>query len=173
SAARPRLVETEVSDAALPEALASAARQGFDLAGEPPLRVHLFALSANEHVLLLLIHHIAGDGWSLAPLARDLGRAYRARRQGRSADPAALPVQYADYALWQHEVLGAEEDPKSPIARQLAFWTEALEDLPDQIELPSDRPRPTVASHRGDSVAFALAPQLHGGLLELARESGA
>ena len=109
---------------------------------EPPLRAHLFALGAEEHVLLLLLHHIAGDGWSLAPLARDLARYYEARCRGTAPALAALPVQYADYTLWQHEVLGAEEDKESAIARQLAFWTGALKGLPDQIELPSDRPRP-------------------------------
>ena len=146
---------------------------GFDLASEPPLRAHLFALGAEEHVLLLLLHHIAGDGWSLAPLARDLGRAYAARSNGQTPELAALPVQYADYTLWQHEVLGAEEDKESAIARQLAFWTGALAGLPDQIELPSDRPRPAVASHRGDSVAFTLPAELHAGLVSLARASGA
>ena len=133
----------------------------------------LFALGAEEHVLLLLLHHIAGDGWSLAPLARDLARCYEARRNGRTPDLAALPVQYADYTLWQHEVLGAEEDKESAIARQLAFWTDALKDLPDQVELPSDRPRPAVASHRGDSVTFTLTPELHSSLLGVARASGA
>ncbi len=155
-AAPPRMAVTAVTEAALPEALAAAARQGFDLASEPPLRVQLFALGANEHVLLLLLHHIAGDGWSLAPLAHDLGRAYAARRRGMAPDLAALPVQYADYTLWQHEVLGAEENKESAIARQLAFWTDGLAGLPDQIELPSDRPRPAVASHRGDSVPLTL-----------------
>ena len=108
---------------------------------------------ANEHVLLLLLHHIAGDGWSLAPLARDLARGYAARCRGRAPDLPALPVQYADYTLWQHEVLGEESDPQSAIARQLAFWTSALKELPEQIELPSDRPRPAVSSYRGDSRA--------------------
>ena len=82
-------------------------------------------------------------------------------------------MQYADYTLWQHEVLGAEEDKESAIARQLAFWTGALKDLPDQVELPSDRPRPAVASHRGDSVTFTLTPELHSSLLGVARASGA
>ena len=127
----------------------------------------------REHVLLLVMHHIAGDGWSLAPLARDLGRAYAARLAGGAPAWPALPVQYADYTLWQHEVLGAEEDKESAIARQLAFWTDALEDLPDQIELPSDRVRPAVASHRGDSVPLTLGPELHRSLLALARDSGA
>ncbi len=173
SAARPRLLVTEVSADALPRALANAAQSGFDLAGEPPLRVHLFTLDESEHVLLLLLHHIAGDGWSLAPLARDLARCYGARRNGRTPELAALPVQYADYTLWQHEVLGAEEDKESAIARQLAFWTSTLKDLPDQIELPSDRPRPAQASHRGDRVSFTLPAELHGGLVALARTSGA
>ena len=124
-------------------------------------------------MLLLLLHHIAGDGWSLAPLARDLGRFYAARCRGGAPDLAALPVQYADYTLWQHEVLGQEDDPQSAIARQLAFWTEALKGLPDQIDLPSDRPRPAVSSYRGDSVPLTLDPELHRGLLGLARESRA
>ena len=169
---------TAVTEATLPAALAAAAQHGFDLASEPPLRAHLFALEPDErgereHVLLLVIHHIAGDGWSLAPLARDLGRAYEARLAGGAPAWPALPVQYADYTLWQHEVLGAEEDNESAIARQLAFWTDALKDLPDQIELPSDRVRPAVASHRGDSVPLTLGPQLHRSLLALARDSGA
>ena len=99
---------------------------------------------------------------SAAPMA--------ARRGGQAPELAALPVQYADYTLWQHEVLGAEEDNESAIARQLAFWTDALEDLPDQIELPSDRPRPAVASHRGERVSFTLPAELHGGLVSLARD---
>ena len=77
----------------------------------------------DEHVLLLVLHHIAADGWSLAPLARDLGRCYAARRSGQAAELAALPVQYADYTLWQHRVLGSESDADSAIARQLSFWT--------------------------------------------------
>ena len=95
-AARPRLAVTAVSEASLAGALSAAARAGFDLASEPPLRVHLFALGESEHVILLLLHHIAGDGWSLAPLLRDLGRFYEARCRGQAASVAALPVQYAD-----------------------------------------------------------------------------
>ena len=85
------------------------------------------------------------------------GAAYAARRAGQVAELAALPVQYADYTLWQHQRSGAESDAESAIARQLAFWTRRLADLPDQLDLPSDRPRPAVASYRGDSVAAAAA----------------
>ena len=102
----------------------------------------------------MVLHHIAGDGWSLGPLAGDLARAYAARCQGAAAQLPALPVQYADYTLWQQHVLGSETDPESPIARQIAFWTKTLEGLPEQLELPIDRPRPAVASYRGDTVRF-------------------
>src|SRR5262249_990138 len=116
STARPRLAGTTVTAAGLPRALAEAAQPGFGPPRRPPLRAYLLALDPNVHVLLLVLHHIAGDGWSLMPLGRDLGHAYAARRDGKSPDPAALPVQYADYTLWQHEVLGSEDDQDSAIA---------------------------------------------------------
>ena len=119
------------------------------------------------------LHHIAGDGWSLAPLARDLSRFYEARRQGSAADLPGLPVQYADYTLWQHGVLGEEGDAGSAIGRQLGYWTETLKDLPEQIDLPSDRPRPAVSSYRGGSLPLKLSAQLHAGLVGLSRASGA
>src|SRR4029077_17694195 len=171
--ARPRLSFTAVDEGSFAGAWSGAARTGFDLAREPPLRVHLFALGESEHVVLLLLHHIAGDGWSLAPLLRDLGRFYEARCQGQVAAIAALPVQYADYTLWQHAVLGSEEDGESAIARQLSFWTGQLAGLPDQLDLPLDRARPAVSSYRGGSVGLRLSAPLHGALLELARASGA
>ena len=171
--ARPRVAVTAVSEGSLAGALSAAAGAGFDLASEPPLRVHVFALGDGEHVILLLLHHIAGDGWSLAPLLRDLGRFYEARCRGQAAAVAALPVQYADYTLWQHAVLGSEDDGESAISRQLSFWTGQLAGLPDQIDLPLDRARPAVSSHRGGSVGLRLSAPLHAGLLELARASGA
>src|SRR5262249_41476838 len=146
---------------------------GLDLCGEPPLRAHLFELSERTHVLLLLLHHIAGDGWSLAPLLGDLARCYEARRSGQAPGLAPLPVQYADYTLWQQDALGQESDEASAMARQLGFWRDYLGGLPEAIELPSDRARPAVASHRGDVVGLALSRELHVGLVELARASGA
>src|SRR5205807_6743154 len=133
SEARPSLLVRSVSEAELGSALAQAAGEGFALAREPPLRAHLFELGEHEHVLLLTLHHIAGDGWSLHPLLHDLSRAYAARREGRVAELPPLPVQYADYALWQQEVLGEESDSASAIGRQLAFWRETLAGLADQI----------------------------------------
>src|SRR5207237_742976 len=85
-------------------------------------------------------------GWSLAPLARDFARAYAARHADQAPDLQDLPVQYVDYTLWQQEILGEEDDPQSTITRQAAFWKSALKDLPDQIELPTDRARPAVSS---------------------------
>ena len=172
-AGRPHLHRSSVSEAELAGALSAAAGRGFDLAVEPPLRAHLFALGDSEHVLLLLLHHIASDGWSLAPLWRDLAGAYGARHGGRAPSYAALPVQYADYTLWQHEVLGREDDAHSAISRQLLFWTETLKGLPDQLDLPSDRARPAVSSHRGGGIGLHIGAALHGGLLGLAREAGA
>jgi hypothetical protein len=120
--ARPSLSVVPVTEATLAEALSAAARQSFDLSSQIPLRAHLFTLGSDEHVLVLVLHHIAGDGWSMAPLARDLKRAYAARSQGKLPELGPLPVQYADYTLWQERVLGSESDPESPIARQIAFW---------------------------------------------------
>ena len=123
--------------------------------------------------MLLVLHHIAGDGWSLGPLAQDLSHAYGARLCGRAPDFAPLAVQYADYALWQQALLGEESDGGSVLARQLSYWRERLSGLPEQIALPSDRGRPAVASYRGGSVEFGLSGALHGRLLELARAQGA
>ena len=169
SAAAVRLEVLAVSEAELSAALSGAVRRGFELAVEPPLRVQLYALGDGAHVVLVLLHHIAGDGWSLAPLWRDVAGFYAARRRGGAAALPALPVQYADYTLWQRGVLGDESDPDSALSRQLSYWTARLAGLPEQLDLPTDRVRPAVASHRGDSIAVAVSAELHGGLLELAR----
>ncbi|MEU8786213.1 condensation domain-containing protein, partial [Streptomyces sp. NPDC048637] len=118
----------------------------FDLAVELPLRVALFSAAPDEHVLLLTLHHIASDGWSEAPLLRDLSAAYRARRTGTAPTWQALPVQYADYTLWQRELL-AEVG-----GQQADFWAEALRDLPQELALPLDRPRPSQPTHSGGLV---------------------
>ncbi|MEU5210172.1 amino acid adenylation domain-containing protein [Streptomyces sp. NPDC020742] len=156
----------------LPAELAAGAARGFDLSREIPLRAELFTLGADEQVLLLVLHHIAGDGWSLRPLADDLARAYAARRDGRPPQWSELPVQYADYALWQRAVLGDEEDPDSPAARQLAHWKAALAGLPEEIELPADFARPAVAGHEGAEHTTVIGPDLHRALAELARAHG-
>ncbi|MCP3759343.1 condensation domain-containing protein [Streptomyces sp. TBY4] len=138
-------------------------REPFDLALRPPLRARLFLPGDGTAVLVLLVHHIATDGWSIAPLLRDLGEAYEARRAGRAPQWRALPVQYADYTLWQRELLA---DP----AALLGFWRTALEGLPARTVLPADRPRPAEPSGRAVTVSAGLDAAAHRGLLSLARD---
>ncbi|NQX71712.1 amino acid adenylation domain-containing protein [Paenibacillus alba] len=170
----PIVCETSrISEAELAGELAVAVRYGFDLAMEPAFRTHLYHIESheNEHVLLLLLHHIVGDGWSLDPLTRDLAAAYSARSKGEAPMLAPLALQYADYALWQEQLLGNEAQADSLIARQVAYWKEALRHLPDQLELPTDFPRPAEATHRGDTIAVHIHAELHSRLAALARES--
>jgi amino acid adenylation domain-containing protein len=164
-----RLPVVPVTEDDLPRALSAAVSRGFDLAVEPPLRPCLFRLSAQEHVLLIVMHHIGSDGASMAPLSRDLARAYAARLAGHAPGWAPLPVQFADYALWEQVVLGDVADPGSTISRQLAYWRKSLAALPDELPLPTDRPRPHVASLRGGTVPFVLTADLHRKLLTAGR----
>ncbi|NGO70810.1 non-ribosomal peptide synthetase, partial [Streptomyces boncukensis] len=156
----------------LPARLAEAAAQGFELDREPPLRVRLFELAPGEHVLLLVVHHIATDEWSDGPLWRDLATAYGARRAGRAPAWAPLPVRYADYTLWQQRVLGDGADPGSLHARQLAYWRETLAGLPEELTLPADRPRPRESSHRGGAVELTVDGALERSLRALAHRHG-
>ncbi|MBL1121027.1 amino acid adenylation domain-containing protein, partial [Streptomyces sp. 110] len=162
------------SDHTLAAALAEEAGRGFHLATELPLRVSLFPQGDDEHVLLVVVHHIAADGWSLQPLFADLATAYRARTAG--SEPCwsdDLPLQYADFGLWQRQVLGAEDRDDSVLSRQLAFWRETLAELPEELPLPTDRPRPPVAGHQGSTVDIAVPAALHRRLVRLARSRDA
>ncbi len=136
----------------------------FDLSAEIPIRAQIYEVGPEEYVLAILLHHIAFDGWSLAPMARDIGVAYQARRQALAPQWAPLPVQYADYTLWQQDWLGTESDPDSVIAGQLAYWREQLADLPEVVSLPTDRPRPPVPSYRGDDVELRIDSQVWAGV---------
>ncbi|MEU1932957.1 amino acid adenylation domain-containing protein [Streptomyces coeruleorubidus] len=174
SAVRTPLPVTEVDDEeALHARLLDAVRYPFDLAVETPLRAELFALGPAEHVLVIAVHHIAADGWSMAPLARDLATAYTARCHGEEPAWEPLPVRYTDYALWQRRILGDPDESDSLLSHQLAHWSAALAGLPEELTLPCDRPRPAVASHRGARVRLRIDPELHTALSELARRSGA
>ena len=107
-----RLDDRPEPEAALHDALQAAVRYSFDLATQLPLRATLFTLGADEHVLLLLLHHIAADGESIGPLMADLAVAYAARRSGRAPAWAPLAVQYVDYTVWQHALLARPDEPE-------------------------------------------------------------
>ena len=186
AAARVRLEAGSLAEADVAAALTAVAGRGFDLAGELPLRAHLFALegsagpraglgeerSRSMSLSLCCTTSPATAGrWvrCRAILRRSTGRGARGLR--RSLRRCA--VQYADYTLWQQAVLGDEDDASSVLSQQLLFWKETLKDLPEQIDLPGDRPRPAVASHRGGQVPLRLDGDLHRGLVALARGSGA
>ncbi|SOD62616.1 amino acid adenylation domain-containing protein [Streptomyces zhaozhouensis] len=163
----------ECDEDGLMDVLTTEALRGFDLVEELPLRVTLLRVAEDDHVLLIVLHHIATDGWSMAPMTRDLAAAYEARLAGRAPEFTPLPVQYADYALWQNRMLGSEDDESSVISQQLDFWRRTLADLPEQLALPTDRPRPAVLGHEGEGVTLAMDATLHARLARLAHDSGA
>ena len=153
----------------LGEAIEAAARYAFDLAAEIPLRARLFRVGDDEHVLVVAVHHIAADGWSITPLARDLGVAYASRALGQAPGWAPLAVQYVDYTLWQREQLGDLADTDSPIAAQLAYWRDVLAGLPECLALPTDRRYPAVADYRGARVAVDWPVELQQRLARVGR----
>ncbi|HEV2733291.1 MAG TPA: amino acid adenylation domain-containing protein, partial [Longimicrobiaceae bacterium] len=150
------------------ELVAEAPARPFDLSAGPLFRVSLLRLGAEEHVLLLSQHHIGSDGWSMGVLYRELSALYEAYREGRESPLAELPVQYADYAVWQREQLEG-----AALERQLAYWRERLAGAPELLELPTDRPRPPVQTYRGATVPVELSPQLLERLQALGRSEGA
>ncbi|MDI5974277.1 amino acid adenylation domain-containing protein [Streptomyces sp. SL13] len=172
-AARAPFGHRPLREADLAAELTACARHPFDLAAELPVRADLFTLAPEVSVLSLVIHHIANDGWSTGPLFRDLRAAYTARLAGAAPDWEPLPVQYADYALWQREVLGEEDDPHSELSLQSAYWRDRLAGLPDQLALPFDRPRPASSSHRGDAVDLEVPRALWNAVAAVGRAAGA
>ncbi|GII94614.1 non-ribosomal peptide synthetase [Sinosporangium siamense] len=171
--ARPPFEVIEADEEELATLLPEVLSRPFDLTAEMPLRATVVRLGEREHVLALLLHHIATDEWSDGPFLRDLSAAYAARRAGEAPAFADLAVQYVDYTLWQRDLLGDRRSPGSTAARQLAFWAETLRGAPEQLELPTDRPRPVRPSPVGGELVVDLDPGDTARLRELAQARGA
>jgi len=149
------------------ELVAEEARRPFDLVRGPLVRALLLRLAADEHILLIDIHHIVSDGWSTGILLRELGILYRAAVAGEPSPLAELPLQYANFASWQRQWLSGAE-----LERQLGYWRERLAGAPGVLDLPTDRPRPAVQSLRGASRSFVLPASLASALQALAQNEG-
>ncbi|GAB3959819.1 hypothetical protein GCM10027614_80140 [Micromonospora vulcania] len=154
--ARPPLDVVDGAD--VPGAVATAAARPFDLTADLPLRATVVRAGPDEHVLVLLLHHIVTDEWSDGPFLADLSAAYAALLAGREPRWTPLPVQYADYALWQRELLGEPDQPTDLAAEQYAFWRTTLDGAPEELSLPLDRPRPAEVGADGDEVTVDLPP---------------
>ncbi|MBF6484426.1 amino acid adenylation domain-containing protein, partial [Nocardia otitidiscaviarum] len=165
----PQVVEPE----RVADWLTGLALRGFDVAAEVPLRIELAEIGRDDYVIAVVVHHIAADGASVGPFMRDLLAAFFARRGGEAPTWEPLAVQYADYTLWQRALLGDEHEPGSLAANQIAYWRETLAGIPDRLDLPADRPRPSIASGRGAVYTFEIDAALHARLTELAHDSGA
>ncbi|MEY2244025.1 amino acid adenylation domain-containing protein, partial [Streptomyces sp. BF23-18] len=163
----------DVAADAVDDAMRETAAEGFELDRDLPLRTTVLRVSRLEHVVVFVFHHVAADGASMAPFVRDLLSAYAARGQGDAPDWTPLPVQYRDYTVWQRRMLGDEDDPDSVAGEQLEHWRSELSGVPQPVQLPLDRPRPSSAGHRGAEVLFELEPELLSGVRKLAAEHGA
>ncbi|WP_404483121.1 non-ribosomal peptide synthase/polyketide synthase [Pseudomonas sp. HT11] len=164
------LIEIERCDtdeAGLKTQVAEAVAQPFDLLRGPLLRVKLLRLAADDHVVVLVQHHIVSDGWSMQLMVEELVKLYAAFSDDHTPNLPALPIQYADYALWQRNWMEAGEK-----ARQLAYWREQLGGEQPVLELPFDYQRPALPTHRGARLGFELTPQLLAGLRSVAKQAG-
>ncbi|MGN8278557.1 condensation domain-containing protein, partial [Pseudomonas sp. SMN5] len=163
----PVMLEGRPDDAAL-KALVDAEIGGlFDLRQGPLLRVKLLQITEDDHVLVLTQHHIICDGASAQIMVKDLVKLYAAHSRGETPALAPLPIQYADYAIWQRKWMQAGE-----LERQLAYWTERLGDGGEVLPLPTDRPRPAVQSYRGARLDLSLGRELTEGLKQVAQAQG-
>ncbi|MFL6332077.1 MAG: amino acid adenylation domain-containing protein, partial [Pyrinomonadaceae bacterium] len=152
------------------EALRLAQEEGqrpFDLAAGPLLRAQLLRVDDAEHVLLFTMHHIISDGWSMGVLIKEVTALYAAFSRGEQPSLPELPVQYADYAVWQRGWLRGEV-----LEAQLSYWRRQLEGAPSSLELPTDRPRPAAQSYRGSTATLALSKELSESLKSLSRREG-
>ncbi len=153
---------------AVDDAIRGLIRQPFDLRTQPPLRATLLTIGVREAVLVVVLHHVSGDAWSIAPLARDLAQAYASRKHESAPPWTPLPVQYTDYTLWQREQLDREGGQDSPIAAQARYWADALAGVPEQLTLPTDRPRVASPAVRGGRIPISIGPGLHRRIIDFA-----
>ncbi|MBV9182199.1 MAG: amino acid adenylation domain-containing protein, partial [Acidobacteria bacterium] len=147
--------------------IAAEANRPFDLTEAPLLRITLIRLGDDEHYLLINIHHIISDRWSIGLICHELVAIYEATSQGAHVHLHNLGLQYADYAVWQREWLQGD-----PLETQLAYWRDKLRGAPSLLEFPTDRPRPAIESSRGDSIYVSLPPELTAKLKQLSRRHG-
>jgi amino acid adenylation domain-containing protein len=167
------VTSVEVAGTEVVATVMSAVSYAFELEREVPIRATVLKSDAGTDAVLLLLHHIATDEWSAAPLQRDLTEAYRARAVGRGPDWIPLPLQYADYVLWQQDLLGDPMDPTSRGAQSLDYWRSRLAGVPEELALPYDHPRPDRMSNRGGTVYRRIDPEITQPLRELGAQAGA
>lgn len=163
-----RGLEADQRQAAVEAALNDATTRPYDLAQGPLMRARLLHTGTEEHILVLSMHHIISDGWSMAVLWRELTAFYRARVEGNEPRLGELPIQYADYAEWQRDWLAGEE-----AQRELAWWRAKLEGAPALLDLPADRPRPAVQSYHGGRCAVDIPASVTRELNTMGRQAGA
>ncbi|RKH23190.1 amino acid adenylation domain-containing protein, partial [Corallococcus sp. CA031C] len=158
----------EVAGARLEQRALEESRRPFDLSRGPLVRATLLRQDAHRHMLLLTMHHIVSDGWSMGIFMREMAALYEAFHAGRPSPLPELPVQYADYAAWQRGWLKGDA-----LEAQLSYWREQLRDTPRLLELPTDRARPTVRTHRAGTVPTEFPKELSEKLQALSQQEGA
>ncbi|ORI20688.1 hypothetical protein BJD99_00315 [Rhodococcus sp. 1163] len=174
ASAVPDLTPVAVRSEDIPARVREAVTRQFDVTEAPPVFVRLYAVDQatgdlnGEYVLVIVVHHISADGSSLPVLVRDVMMAYSARAAGHAPQWSPLPVHYADFALWQREVLGDESDPDSMLSTQIAYWQEHLRGVAPVMDLPTDRRRPEQQSFAGAAVRTTLTEEVHRTLVSVA-----
>lgn len=168
----PRFTISQIDEMELCTSIDEAIKYSFQIETEVPVRADLFVLNSNQYVLVLLLHHIACDGSSLNPLLNDLSEAYQSRTTGQAPPFAPLPLQYADYAVWQEEWFnGRKQEEGNPLTEQLKYWKEQLADLPEELELIRNRPRVSDHGNAAGIVTLEVGAELHDQLSKLAKDT--
>lgn len=150
------------------ELIEAESNRPFNLASQTALRVSVLKLNQDEHIILFTMHHIASDSWSMSVLVNEVGTLYEAFSKGRPSPLPELPIQYADFAVWQRQWLQGQE-----LENQQNYWKRQLSGMPPLLELPGDRPRPAQETYRGAIHSIALSKELSTNLQALSRKQGA